>query len=118
MRAALGVIMKIVLVGCGKIGKTIIESLVREKHDVTAIDVNPKVVESVTNFYDVMTLCGNATDYTILKEAAVGKADLFIAVTDSDELNMLSCLSAKQLGATYTVARIRNLENNTGEILR
>ena len=112
-RTALGEIMKIVLVGCGKIGKTIIESLVREKHDVTAVDVNPKVVESVTNLYDVMTLCGNATDYTILKEAAADKADLFIAVTDSDELNMLSCLSAKQLGATYTVARIRNLENNT-----
>lgn len=105
--------MKIVLVGCGKIGKTIIDSLVKEKHDVTAIDVNPKVVESVTNSFDVMTLCGSATEYTILKEAEVGKADLFIAVTGSDELNMLSCLSAKKLGASYTVARIRNLENNT-----
>ena len=104
--------MKIVLVGCGKIGKTIIASLVREKHDVTAIDVNPKVVETVTNLFDVMTLCGSATEYTILKEANVGKADLFIAVTDSDELNMLSCLSAKKMGASYTVARIRNLENN------
>lgn len=104
--------MKIVLVGCGKIGKTIIDSLVKEKHDVTAIDVNPKVVESVTNSFDVMTLCGSATEYTILKEAEVGKADLFIAVTGSDELNMLSCLSAKKLGASYTVARIRNLENN------
>jgi len=108
--------MKIVLVGCGKIGKTIIASLVREKHDVTAVDLNPKVVESVTNSYDVMTLCGSATEYTILKEAEVGKADLFIAVTGSDELNMLSCLSAKRLGATYTVARIRNLENNTDSL--
>lgn len=107
-----GEVMKIVLVGCGKIGKTIIASLVREKHDVTAIDVNPKVVETVTNLFDVMTLCGSATEYTILKEANVGKADLFIAVTDSDELNMLSCLSAKKMGASYTVARIRNLENN------
>ena len=111
-RARQGVNMKIVLVGCGKIGKTIIDSLVKEKHDVTAIDINPKVVESVTNSFDVMTLCGSATEYTILKEAEVGKADLFIAVTGSDELNMLSCLSAKKLGASYTVARIRNLENN------
>lgn len=108
--------MKIVLVGCGKIGKTIIASLVRENHDITAIDLNPKVVESVTNQYDVMTLCGNATEYTILREADVGKADLFIAVTDSDELNMLSCLSAKRLGAKYTVARIRNLQNNADSL--
>lgn len=108
--------MKIVLVGCGKIGKTIIASLVRENHDITAIDLNPKVVESVTNQYDVMTLCGNATEYTILREAEVGKADLFIAVTDSDELNMLSCLSAKRLGAKYTVARIRNLQNNADSL--
>lgn len=108
--------MKIVLVGCGKIGKTIIASLVRENHDITAIDLNPKVVESVTNQYDVMTLCGNATEYTILREADVSKADLFIAVTDSDELNMLSCLSAKRLGAKYTVARIRNLQNNADSL--
>lgn len=104
--------MKIVLVGCGKIGKTIIDSLVRENHDITAIDLNPKVIESVTDRYDVMTLCGNGTEYTILREANVAKADLFIAVTDSDELNMLSCLSAKRLGAKYTVARIRSLQNN------
>lgn len=104
--------MKIVLAGCGKIGKTIISSLIKEKHDVTAIDVNPKVVDDTVNAYDVMAIVGSATEYSILKEAGVQKADLFIAVTGSDELNMLGCLAAKKLGASYTVARIRNLENN------
>ncbi len=104
--------MKIVLAGCGKIGKTIISSLVKEKHDLTAIDINPKVVDDTVNAYDVMAITGSATDYSILKEAGASKADLFIAVTGSDELNMLSCLAAKKMGASNTAARIRNLENN------
>ncbi|MBO7377497.1 MAG: Trk system potassium transporter TrkA [Clostridia bacterium] len=104
--------MKIVVVGCGKIGRTIIDSLVKEKHDVLAIDTNPEVLNDVTNVYDVMGICGNGTEYEKLKEADVQSAELFIAVTSSDEINMLSCFAAKRMGAKYTVARIRNTENN------
>ena len=104
--------MKIVLVGCGKIGKAIIASLVNEKHDVVAIDTNPKVVEDVRNTYDIIAYCGNGTNYLDLKDADVERAELFIAVTGSDELNMLACFCAKRMGAKHTVARIRDIENN------
>ena len=104
--------MKIIVVGCGKIGTTIISSLVKERHDVIAMDVNYSVVEEVSNAYDIMAICGNGTEYTKLKEAGVDKTELFIAVTGSDELNMLSCFAAKRMGAKHTVARIRDLENN------
>ncbi|MCQ2398962.1 MAG: Trk system potassium transporter TrkA [Clostridia bacterium] len=104
--------MKIVIVGCGKIGKTIIESLCQEKHDIVAIDNDPSVVTSVVNSYDVMAIQGSGTEYDTLKEAGVDTADLFISVTSLDELNMLACFAAKRLGAKYTVARIRELEHN------
>jgi len=71
--------MKIIVVGCGKIGRTILASLVKEKHDVLAIDVNPSVISEITNVYDVMGICGNGTEYEKLKEAGAEKADLFIA---------------------------------------
>ncbi len=105
--------MKIIVVGCGKIGKTIVASLVKERHDVLVIDNDPKVVTSVTDSYDVMGICGNGTSYDKLEEAGVAGAELFIAVTNSDELNMLSCFAAKRLGAKHTVARIRSSEYNT-----
>ena len=105
--------MKIIVVGCGKIGKTIAASLVKERHDVLVIDNDPKVVTSVTDSYDVMGICGNGTSYDKLEEAGVATAELFIAVTNSDELNMLSCFAAKRLGAKHTVARIRSSEYNT-----
>ncbi len=105
--------MKIIVVGCGKIGKTIAESLSNERHDVLVIDNNPEVITEVTDTLDVMGLCGNGTSYDKLEEAGVKDAELFIAVTDSDELNMLSCFAAKKLGAKHTVARIRSSEYNT-----
>lgn len=104
--------MKIVIVGCGKIGKTIISSLVKERHDVVAVDINGNIVEDVRNAYDIMTFTGNGTEYATLKECGADKAELFVAVTASDELNMLSCFAAKKMGAKHTVARIRDLENN------
>lgn len=102
--------MKVIIVGCGKVGKTILESLVKEKHEVLVIDNDPRVIEDVTNAYDVIGLCGNGTSYDKLTEANVAKTELFISVTASDELNMLSCFIAKKLGAKHTVARIRNAE--------
>ena len=99
--------MKVIVVGCGKIGRTIVESMADERHDVVAIDNDPQVIQSITNTYDVMAVCGNATSREMLQQAEVSKTDLYIAVTESDEVNMLSCFLAKRMGAKYTVARIR-----------
>lgn len=105
--------MKIIIVGGGKVGKTIIESMLKEKHEVILVDNDPAVIGNVTNLYDVMGICANGTEYEKLLEAGADKADLFIAVTGSDELNMLSCFAAKKIGARHTVARVRNSEYNT-----
>ena len=104
--------MKIIIVGCGKVGKAVIESMVDEKHDIVAIDNDPRVINNVTNHYDVMAVCGNATSRELLVEAGVNKTDLFLACTESDEVNMLSCFLAKKLGARHTVARIRESSYN------
>lgn len=104
--------MKIIIVGCGKIGTTILASLVAEGHDVTAIDADPAIIEEITNIYDAIGLCGNGVDCDVLAEAGVPLAELFVAVTGSDEFNMLSCYLARKMGAGNTVARIRNPEYN------
>ena len=104
--------MNIIIVGCGKIGETILADLVREEHNLTAVDNDPKVLEELSNIYDVMTVCGNGTDRRTLLEADVVHADMLIAATSSDELNMLCCYIAKKIGAKNTIARIRNPEYN------
>lgn len=104
--------MKIVIIGCGKIGTSILESLVGEGNDVVAIDDSPAVIEEIGNIYDVMTVCGNGADTETLEEAGISKADMVVAVTDSDELNMLACFVAERMGAKHTIARIRNPEYN------
>lgn len=102
--------MKVVLVGSGKTGTAIINSLVAEGHDVVVVDIDNNQTAEVSNMYDVMCVCGNATDYETLEDAGVSDAELFVSVTYSDEINMLSCFMAKRMGAKYTVARIRNPE--------
>ncbi len=104
--------MKIIIVGCGKIGKSLIGSLVSEGHDVAVIDKSPSVIEDITNTYDVIGVCGIGTDCEVLTEAGAARADIVIGVTGSDELNMLSCFIARTLGAKNTVARIRDREYN------
>jgi len=104
--------MKIIVVGCGKIGTALIESLVAEEHDIIVIDSNRKVLEEINNIYDVMCVCGNGADSDVLEEADAASADLFIAVTNSDELNMLSCFFARKMGSKHTVARIRKTDYN------
>lgn len=104
--------MKVIVVGCGKIGKAILESMAEEKHTIVAIDNNPDAVQYVSDTFDVMAICGNATSREMLAEAGVNKCDLFIAVTHSDEVNMLSCFLARKMGAKHTVARIRESEYN------
>ena len=102
--------MKVIIVGCGKVGSAIIESMSEDNHSITAIDNDASVIESVTNHFDVMAVCGSATSREMLLQAGVSKADLFIAVTESDEVNMLSCFLARRMGAKHTVARIRERE--------
>lgn len=108
--------MNIMVVGCGKIGTTILESLVEEGHNITAVDNDPAALTEVTNVYDVIGVCGNGADCATLTEAGVEKAELFVAVTGSDELNMLSCFLAGKMGARHTIARIRKPEYNEGDL--
>ncbi len=102
--------MKIIVVGCGKIGNSILASLVNEGHDVVAVDVSQNVLTETTNIYDVMCVCGSGTDCEVLAEAGVDKAELVVAVTGSDEFNMLCCFIARRMGAKHTIARLRNPE--------
>ena len=104
--------MDIIVAGVGKIGLAVIETLVNEGHNVTVIDNKPELITDVTNVFDVMGVCGNCADCETLEEAGVETAELFIAFTGSDEMNMLSCFLAKKMGAKHTVARIRNPEYN------
>lgn len=104
--------MNIIVVGCGKIGTTIISSLVDEGHSVTAVDTSAEAVEEITNIYDVFGVCGNGADFETLVEASAAKTHMVVAVTGSDEINMLSCFMAKKLGVDHTIARIRNPEYN------
>lgn len=104
--------MKIVVVGCGKIGRNLINNLLAEGHDIAVIENDQAVLNEAVDAFDIMGICGMGTDFEALNEADVSHADLVIAVTGSDELNMLVCYFAKTLGAKNTVARIREREYN------
>ena len=108
--------MDIIVVGCGKIGKTIIASLSAEGHDVTAVDSSEAALEEVKNRYDIITVCGNGADPDTLKDASAGSAELLVAVTNSDEINMLCCYFARRLGASHTIARVRDTDYNEKSI--
>ncbi len=100
--------MKIVIIGCGKVGQLLTDYLSKENHDIVVIDVNQSKVEHAVHQYDVIGLCGNGANYDILKEAGVHNADMTISVTASDELNILAGLTAKMLGSHHLIARVRN----------
>jgi trk system potassium uptake protein TrkA len=102
--------MYIIVAGAGVVGLHIASTLAEGKHEVTVIDPSDAVIEAVRNQLDVRTLVGNAGAPRILREAEVGRADLIVAVTHSDETNMLICFLAKELGAGMTVSRVRNPE--------
>lgn len=111
--------MKIIIVGNGKLGSTLAEQLIEEDHELTIIDTKSDVLESAVSSKDVQIVQGNGASYEIQMEAGVPRADLLIAVTNSDELNMLSCIMAKKLGVKYTIARVRNPEySRQSQILR
>ncbi len=100
--------MRIIVVGCGNVGFALVQQLGKEGHDVTVIEEKSSVVQSAVNNLDVMGIVGNGASYSIMKDAGIETADLMIAVTDSDELNLLCCLIAKKAGNCSTIARVRN----------
>jgi len=100
--------MKILIVGQGKVGQSIAEALNKEHHEIVVIDHNPKVLSKKRDQLDVICVEGNGANAEILQEAKVSECNLCIAVTSSDEINLLSCLMAKKLGAKNTIARVRN----------
>ena len=100
--------MKIIIVGCGKVGCALAKQLSREKHNITVIDTNYSLVHTVSNSNDVMGIVGNGASNTVQSEADIEHTDLFIAVTGSDELNLLCCVIAKKAGDCSTIARVRN----------
>ena len=104
--------MKIIVAGCGKVGRTIIEQLCMEGHDISVIDQEESVVNDITDSFDVMGMVGNAASYAVQKEVGISAADLMIAATDSDELNLLCCLIARKAAGCRTIARVRNPEYN------
>lgn len=100
--------MDIIIAGCGNVGYTLAEQLSSEGHEITLIDTNAERMQYVADTLDVQIFAGNAASYDTLKDAGVERADLFIAVTDEDEINMISCLMANKAGGCKTVARVRN----------
>ncbi|WP_303836931.1 Trk system potassium transporter TrkA [Ruminococcus flavefaciens] len=101
--------MDIIIVGCGKVGSALAEVL-SDEHNVTIIDKKESLVEAASNDFDVMGIVGNCLQTEVLEEANVAKANIIIAVTASDEVNILSCLIAKRMGARHCIARVRSPE--------
>ena len=100
--------MNIILVGCGKVGDALAYKLTREGHNLTVIDTNAEKIQNITDKLDVMGVLGNGSSIAVLEEAGLENADVFIAVTGSDELNLLCCMFAKKAGQCRAVARVRN----------
>lgn len=99
--------MKIIIIGAGNVGSTLVEQLAHEGHDITIIDIVARKIQAITDNYDVMGIVGNGASYSLLMEAGIEQADLLIAVTESDELNLLCCTVAKRVGRCAAIARVR-----------
>ena len=105
--------MKVLIVGCGRVGQNLAEKLNEDGNQVTIIDMNAAKVHELTGRFDVMGVVGNGATPGTLREAGIKSADLFIAVTNSDELNLLCCMIAKKEGECHTIARVKNPEYST-----
>ena len=105
--------MNIIIVGCGKVGQALAEQLNDEGNNITVIDTVPEKVNDVSSRYDVMGVVGNGATHLIQQEAGIDHADLLIAVTGSDELNLLCCVIAKKAGNCQTIARVRSPQYST-----
>ena len=99
--------LKIIIVGCGKVGTTLVEQLSKEGHDIIIIDKNAKKVQEIANIYDIMGIVGNGASFSVQQDAGIENADLIIAVTESDELNLLCCTLAKRVAKCSAIARVR-----------
>lgn len=100
--------MKIIIVGDGKVGLALTRRLSKEGHDLVVIDSDPHALELAAANYDVMTLQGNGASMSVLHQAEISSADLLIAATSADEINLLCCLTAKKMSNVHTIARVRN----------
>ena len=101
-------IMDIIIIGCGKVGTTLAEQLVREDYNVVMIDTSAERMQRVSDDIDAIKLVGNGASISMQIEAGVQTADMLIAVTGSDEMNLLCCLIARKVGHCHTIARVRN----------
>lgn len=109
--------MRILVVGCGKVGHTLAEHLAQEEHDIVILDTDEEVVQRCEDEMDALCIRGNGANAQTLIDAGVARTDIIIAATASDETNMLCCLIAKRLGAQYAIARIRDPEYNESVML-
>lgn len=100
--------MNIIIVGCGKVGYTLVEQLSGEQHNIVVVDYKPEKVQAIVGTLDAMGVVGNGISYNVLKEAGIENADLLITVTGSDEQNLLCCMLAKKAKKCKTIARVRN----------
>ena len=99
--------LRIIIVGCGKVGETLVEQHCKERHDIPIIDKNCRRVQELTNLYDVLGLVGYGASYSVQMEAGIEDTDLIIAVTGSDELNLLCCTVGRRVGNCAAIARVR-----------
>ncbi len=102
--------MRIIIAGMGDVGYHLAKQLSNEEHDIIAIDTDPQKLSYTDSMTDVMTILGSSTSLKTLREAKVDKADLLVAVTSSEEVNVTTALIGKRLGAKKTIARIKNDE--------
>lgn len=102
--------MNIIIVGAGKIGRELIERFGKENHDITVIDEDAELVDRLNEDFDIIGICGNGTICSTLKEANVARADILVATTAKDELNMICCMIGRKMGAKSCIARVRNVE--------
>ena len=102
--------MKIILVGGGKVGSALCRSLVAENHDVVLIEQDEAVLNHLTKRYDIIGILGNGANFKVLEQANIESCDIFISMTEHDEVNMVSAVLAKKMGAKETVVRVRNPE--------
>ncbi len=100
--------MKVVIVGAGKVGFSLAQILAAEKNDVTVVEINEKRANIIKELLDIKVINGNGASFPVLEEAEVNEADLFIAVTENDEFNIVASVIAKSLKVTKTIARVRN----------
>lgn len=107
--------MKIIIVGLGQAGSELAKELIEEKHDVSVIDIDKNLVEEFTDNHDAIGIVGNGASKNIQMQAKVNSADLLVALSPSDEVNLLSCIIGKKLGVTYTIARINDADYKEDE---